>query len=320
MPAPHRSTPERMTPRSGFAALLMVLVIGLATAALVLARVNHVRSGQEVASMLKNSTAVQARAWKAADALRIALGQAQAGYVATLIPGSVLTITMEDRADYGISATVVSNRVVDGAQELTVRVLAADATAPEQTRYTAAVRVTFQVRPNPCDVTRTCPKAPAPSTLVIRGDLDASNATVRFLGGGNASLDVDGNVDLGGVTYNLSELCATGNITVGGPSIIETVCTDMNLLVKDSASIGSASAVGTIGMHSSGTVRSAISNTGVSVTKGSVGYLQSTGTVSVSEQGRVGTLRSRRHRQLDQQRIGGHHREQRRHRGLHRRG
>jgi hypothetical protein len=287
MPEHHHATRQ-----FGFAALLMVLVVGLATAALVLARVNHVRSGQEVAAMLKGSTTAHARAWKAADAMRIALGDAATSYVAGLDPGMVLAITMDDRTSYRIDATVVSNQLVDGAQEITLRVQAADAAQLAQTRTTAAVLVTYQVRPTPCDVTRTCPKPPPPSTLVIRGDLDAANATIRFLGEGDTSLYVDGHVNLGGQTYNLSELCATGNITVGGPSEIASVCTDMNLLVKDSASIGTAHAIGSIQMQSRGRLGSAISNASVSVTGGTVEHLQSTGDVLVAEPARVATLRT----------------------------
>lgn len=281
------------TRQSGFAALLMVLVVGLATAALVLARVNHVRSGQEVAAMLKSSTTAHARAWKAADAVRLALGDAATSFVAGLSPGMVLTITMEDRTSYRIDATVVSNQQVDGAQEITLRVQAADAAQPAQTRNTAAVLVTFQVRPTPCNVTGTCPKPPPPRPpLVIRGDLNAANAIIRFLGKGDNSLYVDGHVNLGGQTYNLSELCATGNITVGGTSQIESVCTDMNLLVKDSASIDTAHAIGSIQMESSGRLGAAISNASVSVTAGTIDHLQSTGDVLVAEPARVATLRT----------------------------
>jgi hypothetical protein len=287
MPAHHRAPHQ-----SGFAALLMVLVVGLATATLVLTRVNHVRSGQEVAAMLKTSATAHARAWKATDALRIALGEAESTYVAGLTPGMVLSISMDDWSSYRITATVVSNELVDGTQELTMRVAAADGTEAAKTRHTAAVLVTFQVRPNPCEVTRTCPRPSVQGTLVIRGDLDASNAAIRFLGGESPSIYVDGNVNLGGATYNLSDLCATGDVTVGGPSLIETVCTDKSLLVKDSASIGSARAVGAISMQSSATVRSAISNGEVSVSNGTIEHLQSTGDVSVSEQGRVAILRS----------------------------
>ncbi|WP_395668743.1 hypothetical protein [Rhodoferax sp.] len=284
--------PHRATRQSGFAALLMVLVVGLATAALVLARVNHVRSSQEVAAMLKNTTTVHARAWKAADALRVALGEAEPGYVAGLLPGTAIDITLSDQASYRITAQVMSNELVNGAQELSVRVEAADAAEATQTQSSAAVRVTFQVRPNPCAVTGTCPRPTAPSTLVIRGDLDASNATIRFLGGENASIFVDGNVDLGGFTLNLSNLCATGDITVGGPTTIETVCTDKNLLVKDSASIGTARVMGAIHMQSSKTLRSAISNGAVNATRGTIAHLQSSGDVSVSEEARIAVLRS----------------------------
>lgn len=151
--------------------------------------------------------------------------------------------------------------------------------------------MTFQISPNPCNDGTNCGSQETMPTLLIRGDLDTSAANTKFLGISGASLLVDGNVNLGS-TSGLSELCATGNVTVGGVSTLKKVCTDQDLTVNDSANIDLAHVVGNIKMSSSGAVQSVISNGRTDITSGFISRLESTGNVSVSQQGRVEFLRS----------------------------
>lgn len=111
--------------QAGFTAMVMVLVISLATAAAVFARVTYLRGTQDVALLLKKGTTTQAKAWRAADALRIALGDMTAEYVEALAANAVIPITMSDSTGYSISARVMRNdSLAGGARELTMRVVA----------------------------------------------------------------------------------------------------------------------------------------------------------------------------------------------------
>jgi hypothetical protein len=270
--------------QAGFAALLIVLVTGLAAAAIVFAQVAYVQGSQQVANLLKSTTPTQAKAWAAADAVRIALGEAPSDYIEGLTVGQSIPVEFSNTSAYIVTVNVVKNAVVNSANELTLRILAKDNGFGNFSSSTALL-VTYYISANPCIPDLTCPKPVTPYTIVIRGEM-INSGVLRFLGSAGSAF-VDGNVALSGSSDSFETLCSTGDVEIGSGIHINSVCADGDFHLMDSASVTSAQIKGSVALRSTRGVDALLSNGDVVVSSGSVGSLKTKGNIEVNQTGRV---------------------------------
>ena len=262
----------------GFAALLAILLSGLAMTAATMGSLYSVRGVQDANMAVHKTAQSQARAWQGLELVRMALLTMTAAELAALPVSTVQQPGLGALVITGlpnITAKVTANVVAASGQRVTVQITALGASGTAST----AVEAIYQV--NPSAAASSTPVNL--STVNINRNLKLSGS-VTVLGNSNANINVVGTVDLGGSINSINTLCATGDITIGSGISVNTVCTNGNLTVSAGATVGTAIAKGSVTVTGGAAITTIKANGDVTLSGGSAhaDYIETKGNVFIT--------------------------------------
>lgn len=206
-----RSLPPRR--QRGVAAVLMVLLTGMALTALALGGMHHLRGQQELTRSLRGNSEAQWRAWTGAELVR--------QYLSALTPAQLKTLEQDgaalslDRA----SLPLASQGLADALQIKLLPAPRASGAVVDDDKAAAWITARSGDATVTLEVVYQLNGAPPPPTAnaaaQIRGGLSTSGNIV-VTGAKDALLQVEGAVDTSGSLTGVSAIQATGDILFQG--------------------------------------------------------------------------------------------------------
>ena len=274
--------------QKGAVTILLVLLLGLAAAALVYSQVSDTGKAQSINKMLQQKNKVDARGWLIAEGLRKILADAVPGYVAALNANTLIPVTIASDSNFSSSVKVVSNRLISGSNELEVEITVYDSSSAADASSSSRLRTTYLISPivPPCNSGPDCQGPVSPASVFLRGNFRSVGALNLAA---NSSLFIDGDIDLGSSNLAIKEVCATGKVTIGSRHV-EHVCSNGDLTLQGSGSVGTAEVAGDVKATSSGSIKSLTSNGSVNISNGLIQTLRNSGNVVVSENARIDSI------------------------------
>lgn len=228
---------QRVSPRRqrGVAALLVILLLGIAVGASVMLTARSLSSLQERTLSAHAMAPAQATAWRGVELVRRWLGEVDATALESWAGSGAVVPLAFTGSDLGISARLTLVEADGTGYRVTAEssgVAAAGGSA--QTR--ATVEVVFQVQGEPGSAP---PSTPGPGHLAavnIYRDLDMTGG-INVTGGEGAVFNVDGNVSLNNASITgIDTLRATGDISVGSGIHVRNIHSNGNVRLTGSAS------------------------------------------------------------------------------------
>ncbi len=266
----------------GISSVLFMLLSGLSLGAMVFGAIYYVRGLQSQSVTVHALTQAQLKAWSGAEAVRQHLYQLGAAEAAKLTPNQVVSFT----ALSGITATVVD-------------VLAADAT-----NCGGGTRVGFNITgtsggANSLLAATFCAKGNGGSSgatgklpaVNIKGNLQLGG-DLNVLGDDKTRVVVDGTVSGSGSLTGISNLYATGDITLGGAVGFDVLFSEGKIALSGSALYSSVQSMKDISLSGGVSVANLTANGAVTLSSNSVTSLTAIGNVT-SGSATIGTLKTR---------------------------
>ena len=244
-PFRHRTAAARHGQR-GIAAVLFMLLVGLALTATVLGTGSALRGAQEQHLAVHTQTRAQLRAWTGVEVVRAWLSDDHTDLPA-LAAGPIAISGLD-----GVSAALVSNQDMgSGRHRLVVHVTGSGAGA------NSVVEVVFEAGGSGSAT----PPAPPPATptttgginaVTIRRDLELTG-NITVTGNASANITVEGNAVLRGSVSGINRLCTLkdaagngGNMEIHSAISVAYVCVDGDLELTGSAGVGTAEVAGDV--------------------------------------------------------------------------
>ncbi|MBT9492329.1 MAG: hypothetical protein IV107_08235 [Paucibacter sp.] len=266
----------------GISSVLFMLLSGLSLGAMVFGAIYYVRGLQSQSVTVHAQTQAQLKAWSGAEAVRQHLYQLGATEAAKLTVNQAVTFT----ALSGISATVVD-------------VLASDAT-----NCGGGTRVGFNITgssggANSLLAATFCAKGNGGTpgatgkkpAVNIKGNLQLGG-DLNVLGDDKTRVVVDGSVNGSGSLNGISNLYATGDITLGGAVGFDVLFSEGNINLSGSALYSSVQSMKGVNLSGGVAVGSLSANGAVTLASNSVTALTAIGNVTAGS-ATLGSLKTR---------------------------
>ncbi|WP_329741425.1 hypothetical protein [Dyella sp. A6] len=228
--------------------LLLVIMIGLAMMATTIGVVHVVRSSQEGQLSLHSVTSAQGTAWTGVEVLRRYLATVSATTLAGL--SGPLAITGQSELSFDIIHVTKNNSANGTVIYQVVADLVGAAANTTDAASKATLQVVYDVTPAPASGTNgsgTSGSAPVSvNTINIYKNLDMTGG-IKVVGGDNANLNVDGNVNLDNASITgINSIHATGNVSIGSGIHVNQVYANGDVTVTGSASVDVIDALGNV--------------------------------------------------------------------------
>jgi hypothetical protein len=266
----------------GISSVLFMLLSGLSLGAMVFGAIYHVRGLQSQSVTVHAQTQAQLKAWSGAEALRQHLYQLGAAEAAKLTVNQAVTFT----ALSGITATVVDVLAADsvncgGGTRVGFNINGTSGGA------NSLLAATFCAKGNGGSPAATG-KTPA---INIKGNLQLGG-DLKVLGDAQTKVVVDGTVNGSGSLTGISNLYATGDITLGGAVGFDVLFSEGNINLSGSALYSSVQSMKSVNLSGGVSVASLTANGAVTLSSNSVTALNAIGDVTTGS-ATLGTLKSK---------------------------
>ncbi|MDT8998160.1 hypothetical protein RQP53_02600 [Paucibacter sp. APW11] len=279
--------------QAGMASLLFMLLSGLALGAMVFGAVYYVRGLQAQSVTVHALTQAQLRAWSGAEALRQYLYQLGATPAAALSGGqsisfnglsgvsaTVSAVTPNETSNCG-GGTLVAADIVGssgGANSLLGVVYCARGSAASSGTLVEAINIK--------------------GDLQLGGDLNvSSDSSTRMV--------VDGRVSGSGSLNGISNLYASGDVSLGGATSIATLFSEGNISLDGSGQYTSVNSMRNVSLSGSVQVATLNANGAVSLQSNTVTELNAIGNVSLGSNAGVSQLKTQGNVSANNSRITG---------------
>lgn len=248
---------------------MVMLLTGVALTATTMGMMYSVRSAQDQQMASHASVAAESKAWEAVELVRSYLDTAQKADLSAMTKGQALTTSVS-----GLTVKVSEPYdATTGYMGLTVTAtVAANTPAASSSTINAIYTVGNGAAP-----TRTLP-----STITFAKTLNLTGS-IKFVGMQNTKFSVDGDAIMANASVTgLTNLEATGNISIGSGIQITEVFANGTLSLSGSASVTKGSALKDITNASGGTQGSLKTNANVNVSNGTTNEINAIGNVNIS--------------------------------------
>ena len=201
--------------QQGIAAILVLVMVGLALTATVLGSAHYLRTSQQQHMALHVQTVAEARVWTAAEALRLYLESvAQAGEWDSFAGSLAMPAQVSMDLDGFVNADIIALNHSPNPR-LTARLIARAAEGSHAESATALEMV--------YDITLNSALSPAPGPrtgLRLNANLDYSGGGLAIVQGDNmADFAVSGNLTVSNGSKAVTSGCAKGNMTYSGGGV-----------------------------------------------------------------------------------------------------
>ncbi|QPF73519.1 DUF342 domain-containing protein [Roseateles sp. DAIF2] len=275
------SPPVTKPCQQGVASVLFMMLLGLGLMALVLGAASQVRGSQSQSQTVHAQTQAQLRAWNGAEALRQYLAQSGAAQASTIPANAPVAF----QGLQGINATVTA-------------VTAADPLCQGGTRVDANLRGASGGANSLLQLVYCATGQPGGGgqsgndAVNIKGNLDLSG-DLKVLGKEKARMIVDGKVQGAGSLNGIHELYATGNVTLGGSTSIDTVFSEGNISLSGSGNYRQLEAMGDITLSGGVKASTLFANGKISLESNEVPTLSAIGDVKLGSNAKVTDLKTK---------------------------
>lgn len=269
----------------GISSVLFMLLTGLSLGAMVFGAIYYVRGLQSLSVTVHALTQAQLKAWSGAEALRQHLYQLGAAEAAKLPLNQVVAFTGLS----GVAASVVDVLASDsvncgGGTRVGFNITGSSGGA------NALLAATFCAKGN-----GGTPAAGGSSPPVnIKGNLTLGG-DLQLLGGDKARVVVDGQVSGSGSLNGISNLYATGDITLGGSTNIDVVFSEGKVSLNGSGIYSVVQAMKNVSLSGGVVVGSMTANGTVTIESNSVTEMNAIGNVILGDGSKLGSLKTRGH-------------------------
>ena len=276
--------PFRPGRQRGVAAVLMVLLTGMALTALALGGMHHLRGQQELTHSLRGNSEAQWRAWTGAELVR--------QYLSALTPQQISALE-RDGASLNLDRASLPQESRTLADALQIKLLPAPRAAGavvDDDKVAAWITARSDDASVTLEVVYQLGGAPTPPSAnvaaQIRGGLSTSG-NIRVTGAKDALLQVEGAVDTSGSLSGVSAIQATGDILFQGNPTREDGQAPLSLWSNGDIRVNSGQfltlkARGNITMGSGSEVETAAANGAVGSSGERVGRLAAIGDVTLA--------------------------------------
>ena len=260
-----------------------MLLSGLSLGAMVFGGIYYVRSLQVQSVTVHALTQAQLKAWGGTEAVRQYLFQLGASEAAKLSVNQVVSFAGVS----GISATV------------------SDVLAADTVNCGGGTRVGFNITgtsggANALLATTFCAKGSPGgggtgsrgAAVNIKGNLDISG-DLNVLGDAKSKIVVDGNVTGAGSLAGISDLYASGDISLGGSTSVAALFSEGNVALSGSGSYSLVQAMGNIGLTGGVSAGSLKANGTVTLESNAVTELSAIGNVKLGSSATIATLKTK---------------------------
>jgi len=267
----------------GVSSVLFMLLSGFSLGAMVFGGIYYVRSLQVQSVTVHALTQAQLKAWSGTEAVRQYLFQLGATDAAKLSANQTVSFAGVS----GISATVTDVLAADsvncgGGTRVGFNITGSSGGA------NALLAATFCAKGSPGGGGTGARGA----AVSIKGNLDISG-DLNVLGDAKTKIVVDGKVTGAGSLNGISNLYASGDISLGGATSIATLFSEGNIALSGSGSYSSVQAMGNVALTGGVSAGSLKSNGTVSLLDNSVTDLSAIGNVSLGNGALIATLKTR---------------------------
>lgn len=205
----------------GLAAVLFVLLIGLALAALVLGAMYRLRGTQAQAITVHAQTQAQLKAWTGAEALRQALFPLGKEAAAALTADTVVPLDGLDAVEARITRVVSADSACGGGTRVEVSVTGRSGGA------SSLLALVY------CALGGVAAAKPVNEAIRIKGPLVLSG-DLTIEGDKPAAVYVDGSVSGSGSLKGIDTLVANGDVTLGGSTSINSLSSNGSVTLSGS--------------------------------------------------------------------------------------
>ncbi|GAB7531627.1 hypothetical protein PS3A_40410 [Pseudomonas sp. 3A(2025)] len=260
------------TRQRGMATTLLMMLTGVALTATTMGMMHSIRSAQDQQMASHASVSAESKAWEAVELVRTYLDAAQKANLSSLTRGQTLTtsvsgLTVKVSVPYdsttgyiGFTLTGVVNANTPAASSSTVEAIYTVGSSGSATNTLL-------------------------STISLAKTLDLTGS-IKFTGLENTIIAVDGDASIGatggGSITGLTNLQATGDISIGSGNQVNTVFANGKLTLLGSASVTKGSAIKEIKNSSGGTQGALKTNATVTVDNGTTNEINAIGNVIVN--------------------------------------
>ncbi|MCV2368901.1 FapA family protein [Roseateles oligotrophus] len=266
----------------GISSVLFMLLSGMSLGAMVFGAIYYVRGLQAQSVTVHALTQAQLKAWSGAEAVRQHLYQLGAAEAAKLTANQAVSFT----ALSGITATVVDVLAADsvncgGGTRVGFNITGSSGGA------NALLAATFCAKGNGGTPAGTG-KIPA---INIKGNLQLGG-DLKVQGDAQTKVVVDGTVNGSGSLTGISNLYATGDITLGGAVGFDVLFSEGNINLSGSALYSSVQSMKNVSLSGTVSVASLTANSAVTLSSNAVTSLNAIGNVTTGS-AKLGSLKSK---------------------------
>jgi hypothetical protein len=266
----------------GIASVLFMLLSGLSLGAMVFGAIYYVRGLQSQSVTVHAQTQAQLKAWSGVEALRQHLYQLGATEAAKLSVNQVVTFS----ALSGISATVVDVLAADsvncsGGTRVGFNITGSSGGA------NSLLAATFCAKGNG-GTSGSAGKIPA---INIKGNLQLGG-DLKVQGDAQTKVVVDGTVNGSGSLTGISNLYATGDITLGGSVGFDILFSEGNINLSGSGLYSSVQSMKNVSLSGGVGVASLTANGTATISSNAVTALSAIGNVTAGS-AKVGSLKTK---------------------------
>lgn len=277
----HQRQRQRQRQR-GISSVLFMLLSGLSLGAMVFGAIYHVRGLQSQSVTVHAQTQAQLKAWSGVEALRQHLYQLGAAEAAKLTVAQAVTFT----ALNGVTATVADVLAADsvncgGGTRVGFNITGSSGGA------NSLLAATFCAKGNGAS-SGTTSKPPA---INIKGNLQLGG-DLNVLGDDKTRVVVDGSVTGSGSLTGISNLYATGDITLGGAVGFDVLFSEGKITLSGSALYSSVQSMKDVSLSGTVSVASLTSNGAVTMSSNQVTALSAIGNVTAGS-ATIGSLKTK---------------------------
>ena len=260
-----------------------MLLSGLSLGAMVFGGIYYVRSLQVQSVTVHALTQAQLKAWGGTEAVRQYLFQLGATDAAKLSANQTVSFAGVS----GISATVTDVLAADsvncgGGTRVGFNITGSSGGA------NALLAATFCAKGSPGGGGTGSRGA----AVNIKGNLDLSG-DLSVIGDANSKIVVDGKVTGAGSLAGISNLYASGDISLGGSTSIETLFSEGSIALSGSGSYSNVQAMGNIGLTGGVSAGSLKANGTVTLDSNAVTDLSAIGNVRLGSSATIATLKTK---------------------------
>lgn len=264
----HRATRNR---QRGMATTLLMMLTGVALTATTMGMMHSIRSAQEQQMASHASVSAESKAWEAVEQVRTYLDAAQKADLSAMTRGQTLAtsisgLTVKVSAPYdsstgyiGFTVTALVNANTPAASSSSIEAIYAVGSSGGSTPPTTTIvnTITFA------------------KTLNLTG-------SINFVGLQNTKFSVDGDANISGSVTGLTNLEATGNISISSGIQVNEVFANGTLSLSGSASVTKGSAIKQITNSSGGTQGVLKTNATATISNGTTNETNAIGSVTIT--------------------------------------